>query len=152
MNSNELKLIVQNDKVLNRHFLGVFPRDKLPFINQKGMQIFIVNCSKSGTPGTHWVLMCYNGRRHVLYYDPFGFPDYYYGKEFKIHMDEFARKSQNNNVAHQDFRSDKCGFFCLFIAIKLVRNWKFNKISRLFYRKKLSRNDNILERFFRAKF
>jgi chemotaxis signal transduction protein len=49
----------------------VVPRDELKNIKPKTKQIIIVNLSKKGTYGTHWVGIINKGIKETIYFDSF---------------------------------------------------------------------------------
>ena len=96
-------------KLLGLKFVGVFPSDKIPPINNLKKYV-ILNLDKSTDAGSHWVAVAHNDRKLYLY-DSFG------RKGSKIIPSLF---SSGNGVVvdtdpdpEQDIRETNCGARCI---------------------------------------
>ena len=88
-----------------QHFIGVFPRDKLP-ARPRRTERAIINLDTGA--GTHWAAYCKKGRR-VNYYDSFGnlpppleLQSYLNGCEITY-----------NYTRYQKYNTTNCGRLCL---------------------------------------
>lgn len=114
----------KNFKIKN--FRGVFMRDSLPskpLDNECG----IVNLDSINNKGTHWV--CYFISNKSYYFDSFGlFPP----KE----VESYLLKNSTiigSSFQLQDFNTDYCGYFCLYILEQLSLGYEFENIILLNY-------------------
>ena len=70
-------------------------------------KFYIINMSKRSEGGSHWVLLFRD-----IYFDSFGCPP-------TLAVQRFTRVY--NDVAYQDFSSAACGFYCIYVADKLLQ-------------------------------
>lgn len=89
------------------HFIGIFPRDKLP-LHYKHCESAIVNLDVDRGEGTHWVAYKKIGKQ-VKYYDSFGnlpppleVQKYFNGCNIEYNYDR-----------HQKYNTTNCGHLCL---------------------------------------
>ena len=85
-------------------FGGVFSNDELH--DPKRNVIYILNLQNSDQGGSHWVLLC-NG----WYMDPYGTPP-------TKRISQFV--TDWNRDEYQSLESEACGFFCLYVADRLM--------------------------------
>ena len=89
------------------HFIGVFPRDKLP-LRVKHRESAIVNLDIEIGTGTHWVAYKKIGKQ-VLFYDSFGnLPP---PLEIQTHLN--GCNIEYNYDRHQKYNTTNCGHLCL---------------------------------------
>lgn len=89
------------------HFIGVFPRDRLP-VRPKYKECAIVNLDTENGNGTHWVAYKKIGN-NIKYYDSFGNlpPPLELQSYFNGYNIEY------NYTRHQKFNTTNCGHLCL---------------------------------------
>lgn len=93
--------------LLGHKFMGVFPSDKIPNLNQI-KPYAIVNLDKSGLPGTHWVALAYNDNDgSVMVYDSYGRKT---SKILPYIMNMYGgRIVQTDNDPEQRLKENNCG-------------------------------------------
>ena len=90
-------------------FIGCYPHDRLPKFNGKQNCSTIINMGDSGTKGEHWVAIKMT-KQNCFYFDSFGLEIVEENiKKFACNYD----KVLYSNLCIQDFRSEKCGHFCI---------------------------------------
>ena len=57
--------------------VGVFARDEIPKPPLNRKCLYICNTDSSHKPGSHWVVLCINGKGERLYFDAYGLPPMY---------------------------------------------------------------------------
>ena len=136
-----LQDLIQNCKHLKYKFLGVFAADNFP-THIPNKIFMIVNTSKSGFPGTHWIVIC--SKRNVLdIADPLGLPLWQYTNLFERLIEKFHKVTElMTNFPMQDSNSTMCGSFCIYIA-HLIYDKSFNGDAFNF----AYINDHVLKRF-----
>ncbi|GIX76194.1 uncharacterized protein CDAR_484351 [Caerostris darwini] len=119
-------------------FLGIFPADEIPSLDQiDDMAAIVVNTHSSGWPGEHWLLMVFSKvRRYLEFFDSFGrHPD-----EFNPHIADFVSTFPEVEWKSPRFQSPEtsvCGYYCIFYLTKL-----FLKYNRYEIFKELSSQQN----------
>jgi hypothetical protein len=98
-----------------KNFLGVFASDKLP-LNPSFNSSLIVNYSKSGERGSHWVAMRGLNTNNSEYFDSYGFDpdddDLLLGTttKFKQYLSKNSKGNYTVNMLNfQQLTSDVCG-------------------------------------------
>jgi len=92
----------RNNQIIK--FSGVFSNDELH--DPKRNCLYILNLQNSDQGGSHWVLLC-NG----WYMDPYGVPP-------TKRISQFV--TDWNQDEYQSLESEACGFFCLYVADRLM--------------------------------
>ena len=138
MLSSEINRRLENDK----NFIGCFPYDQLPALPEKLPVKMIVNTGASSTKGEHWVAILLKPKS-CFYFDSFGLP--ILNSELKKFLRKKYKKITFSTLCVQDFRSNKCGEFCINF-LKFVSNKKtYQLFLNSFCDVTLSLNDNIIE-------
>ena len=106
---------------------GVFPRDRLPFINIYPSGL-IANTDPHGQPGTHWVAMYFESSRESELFDSYGFSPETYNMDTYI----LGEVTYHNDKPLQGLNSDVCGIYCLFYLIQQARNVDMNTVQAKF--------------------
>ena len=91
--------------------------DQIRSVPRDTRRCYIINLQNSWQPGSHWVLLsCLE--RTIYYWDPFGaLPTQ------AVH--NWVRSTQRPalycNIDLQSFDSEACGYYCMYIAARLMR-------------------------------
>ena len=111
LTTKKLNVILKNNSVTKRYFLGTFPACLYPN-SDYNVYSFITNTDEHDRPGEHW-----NGwfvkDNKIIFFDSFGrapdnpsFPQYYHNIIEKFDEVEFTRSRI------QGWTSNTCGYFC----------------------------------------
>ena len=138
MLSSEIKLRLKHDK----SFIGCFPYDQLPTIPEELPAKIIINTGASSTEGEHWVAILLNPKS-CFYFDSFGIP--VLNSEIRKFLGKKYKKVTFSTLCVQDFRSNKCGEFCINF-LKFVSNKKtYQLLLKKFCDVNLLFNDTFLK-------
>ena len=88
--------------------IGVFSKDKMPKERVAGSYVINLQDYDDGE-GTHWVACKIFNNKKCCYFDAFGIPPPIEVNSFLMPFKPFA----SNQREIQDFKSQKCGYFCL---------------------------------------
>lgn len=99
-----------------KHFVGVFPLDKLP-THISPISRFIVNTDSHNLAGRHWIALSYERGGIVLAFEPFG---WYYPPPLiaRLHSNPTIHKVIYNRTMFQSPLERTCGLHC----IRFLRN------------------------------
>lgn len=131
-------------KILGKNFLGVFPCDVHPKINNKPEFYIIFNLSKHNETGSHFVCL-YSNKKNIFYFDSFG--EKLKNEEINNFVKNQKGKIKENTVKIQCDQSDFCGFFCLGFLISKKMKLPQSKFFSKFHRTKLDQNDKKIIKF-----
>lgn len=94
-----------------KHFIGVFPLDKLP-LHISPISRLIVNTDSHNLGGRHWIALSYENNGIVLAFDPFG---WYYPPILvsRLHSNPSIHRVLYNNTMFQSPWEKTCGLYCL---------------------------------------
>ena len=145
MNSLEILQIINKDDKAKEHFIGVYPRDKLPTINEYPVS-FIINTQKSHESGEHWLAFYYNKNGNCEFFDSYGMHPNFYG--LQNYLDKTSKTWTFNNKCFQSLSSTYCGQFCILFLFLRSRNYKLDFIKKIFFKNTI-KNDKIIEKFFK---
>jgi len=99
------------------NFLGVFPLNRLPVINNAN-EMFVVNTDTDNLPEQHWIAV--KGNR---IFDRIG---YYYPTMLVKHMYKYYDNLDINYDAFQNPMEQSCGYYCIYflhyLTIDLIPN------------------------------
>lgn len=130
MNTLDIFSILSKDPYCKKHFLGVFPSDKLPQYLPYHCS-FVVNADKSTLPGSHWFSVHKRGRECYVF-DSFGrLPRFLHNYCLKHSL-----TVTYNSVAHQKNNEITCGGFCVYVLCELARGKTFKSIVKTFLQTK----------------
>ena len=104
---------------------------------------YIVNLGKRCSGGTHWTLLFNCSNDCVIYFDSFGVNPPNHVNKFMIAT---KKKRLINNQTFQSYSSSRCGWFCIYFAMKLGLNnheIKFYKICN--YLKSITNAERIID-------
>ena len=140
MQSSEIRQKFMKDKT----FIGCFPFDKLPAFPEKLPAKLIINTGASSTEGEHWVALLLKPKS-CFYFDSFGIP--ILNHEIHKFLQKKYKKVTFSTLCVQDYRSNKCGEFCIIF----LKNVSSKKTYLLFLKRfsdiNLLINDKLLEYF-----
>ena len=140
MQSSEIRQKFMKDKT----FIGCFPFDKLPAFPEKLPAKLVINTGASSTEGEHWVALLLKPK-NCFYFDSFGIP--ILNHEIHKFLQKKYKKVTFSTLCVQDYRSNKCGEFCI-IFLKNVNSKKtYLLFLKRFSDMNLLINDKLLEYF-----
>lgn len=108
-------------------FLGVYPKDKLPTINNYP-SCFILNTDPSNKPGEHW-LAAFIDKNKNYFFDSYGNSPSYFG--LGSYFSQFKNLNWNKLKLQGD--SKNCGLYCILFLLYKTHNkldqfyFEFNK-------------------------
>ena len=141
MQSSEIRQKFMKDKT----FIGCFPFDKLPAFPEKLPAKLIINTGASSTEGEHWVALLLKPKS-CFYFDSFGIP--ILNHEIHKFLQKKYKKVTFSTLCVQDYRSNKCGEFCIIF----LKNVSSKKTYLLFLKRfsdiNLLINDKLLNYFY----
>ena len=141
MQSSEIRQKFMKDKT----FIGCFPFDKLPAFPEKLPAKLIINTGASSTEGEHWVALLLKPKS-CFYFDSFGIP--ILNHEIHKFLQKKYKKVTFSSLCVQDYRSNKCGEFCIIF----LKNVSSKKTYLLFLKRfsdiNLLINDKLLNYFY----
>jgi hypothetical protein len=114
-------------------------------INLSKKKVYIVNLQNTNQPGTHWVLVSSLDSRFIFYFDPFGVGP---TKDITRDIKKTGLPCYYNCRDVQALTSDSCGYFCSFVAKKLIRGESPEQALNQFSDSYID-NECILHRYFR---
>ena len=117
----------QIEKALKKvkSFQGVWTADTLKKVKFKYPLSIVVNTSKSSQPGTHWIAIVINHRRHGVLFNSFG----YFPPIFKTFMKKHCVKWTYTKQRLQNPFSLSCGCYC----VKFIIDFRQCKTLKCFY-------------------
>jgi hypothetical protein len=92
----------------NFDLIGVFSKNQMPKERVMGSYVINLQDAEDGE-GTHWVACKIFDNKKCCYFDPFGLPA---PPDINSFLMKFKPIASNNRTI-QDFKSIKCGYFCL---------------------------------------
>ena len=140
MHSSEIKKKLMKDKT----FIGCFPFDKLPPLPEKLPAKLIINTGASSTDGEHWVALLLKPKS-CFYFDSFGVPILNY--EIHKFLQMKYKKVTYSTLCIQDYRSDKCGEFCIIFLKNVSSKKTYLLFLKRFSDANLLLNDKLLKYF-----
>ena len=102
------------------YFMGCFPLDKLPIIDDHLPKSIIVNTHPAHGVGEHWIGIVMT-KRNCFYFDSFGWP--VIEMNIKKYLSKYYQKVVYSDICIQHVMSEKCGEFCVGF-VKHVQNKK----------------------------
>lgn len=132
-----------------KHFLGVFPLDKIPFRqienNRKGKIVMIVNLDCSHQKGSHFVTLIFGHNKTMIYNDSFNIPLEWRNALYSTLSENLPDYSVilKNSKAVQDQNSSFCGFFSMHKAMREDSSFARVPVTP-FSRTKKNQNDKIV--------
>lgn len=135
----------QINKILERvpHFIGCFPRDKLPEIIRRPASL-IVNTDPSTEPGEHWVAIHID--ESAEYFDSYGLPPHH--KEIIDYLEDNSldgKIAMNHVTLQTPGFSVTCGHYATLFVVFKSEGHTFEEMLNLFTRNTFL-NDIIVKR------
>ena len=122
-NFDILQLVNQmNNKRMLKNFKGVFMRNEISGI-PKLKECGIINLDDKENKGTHWVCYFIFNSSIAYYFDSFGL---YPPIELQNYLKEYNIIGSNFQL--QDFNTNYCGYYCLYILELLSLGFDYEKI------------------------
>jgi hypothetical protein len=122
MNSYQIEAILSKNAVTKRHFMGVFPADKIP-----NMTLFpaslVVNLDPAREEGSHWIAMYITAPNKMVYFDSFSLD--IDGKIQKF-VNGYDHVTTNKRI-YQNPLSSVCGHYCIVFLYFMSNNVPFIK-------------------------
>ncbi len=136
-------------KILGNSFLGVYPSDSIPNINNKFNVSVIFNLSKHTEPGTHYVAILIK-KNKIYYFDSYG--KKLTNKYIKKNLKPFNLPIFYHNRNIQEKNSIFCGFFAL-SYLKAIQKMKLSPSTfyLMFQNPPNKQNDKIVTNFLLTK-
>ena len=145
LNTQQIQRIVKQIPEVRRHFLGVFPRDRLPpsRVRLRLPACFIINSDTANLPGQHWTAVFIDSEKRGYYFDSYG---YLPPPRLQRWLNTNTRKWSYNTAFLQSIYSSLCGYYCLYFLFQMCCGKDLQSIvNRLYY----SRNsDRYIRSFF----
>lgn len=133
-------------KIIGESFLGSYPCDLHPKVNNKTIFCVIFNLSKHNEKGTHFVAI-FADEKNMFYFDPLG--DKCKNKNILKFIDKEKKKRTIVNqlpiIQSQD--SIFCGFYCIGFLLAMTKNYVPNHFFAQFDFNNLIKNDKIIINF-----
>lgn len=131
-------------KIIGKHFLGVFPSDIYPTnYNKKNKFYIIFNLSRHFQPGSHFVAIS-KSEDKVLYFDSLGKKCSNIG--ILRFLTSLNQKVEYNTTKIQSNSSILCGFFCLGFLKAMKEKYTMKEYIKIFSTL-LEKNDQIVIKF-----
>ena len=108
---------------------GCLSRNQMQKVKAGSRQFYIINLDPSSGPGTHWTLLSFMDHHIGVYMDPFGEPP---PESVERLMKRMRAKNVYNNSDVQSLSSVLCGYYCAFVACKLLDGKSFASIMKSF--------------------
>ena len=121
MDSVEIFKLLDKCPKLKYKCVGVYAANKFPPLPQNIFQI--VNASKAGHVGSHWLLLCRKGAKELIFADPLGLPvDLYV--DIHVRAGEFYPTIRECMLQQpiQPLSSIQCGLYCIYLAHVVFSN------------------------------
>lgn len=136
-------------KILGTSFLGVYPADSIPNINNHSNISIIFNLSKHTEPGTHYVAVLFKNKK-IYYFDSYG--KKLTNKYIKLNLKKFNLPIFYHNRNIQAKTSIFCGFFAL-AYLKAIQKMKLSPSTFyiMFRNPPNKQNDKIVTNFLLTK-
>lgn len=138
MNSDQIHSALERTIHPPVHFLGVFPRDRLPSIHSYP-SCYVANTDDSSKPGTHWVAFYFENIYNKEFFDSYGFTPSVYGFNISANI--------RNPIQLQSLTSTVCGQYCIFYLIQRSSGFPMYNLITCFSRTNPIWNDHHVARY-----
>lgn len=133
MNGEDLHYIVESNPCIRQIVKGVFSRTTLPVHEIQYPSAYIVNTDERDGPGEHWVAIVLNNKSRGVFFDSFGRPPEFYGKELKTFLQSNVDSYVHFKNQVQSSFSTQCGLFVLsFLMLHVCLHWSMDCIENVF--------------------
>ena len=120
---------LKKDEFSKETFIGVFPRDQLPYI-KKYPCAFIINTQPITMKGEHWLAFYFDANQNGEFFDSYGNHPKIFGLE--KYLLQNSRKWTYNSIRLQGDNSATCGQYSVYFILLKSRSFKLEEILRLF--------------------
>ena len=145
METSEFEIYLKKIPFLMKHFIGVFPIDKLP-TNLKKKQFFVANTDPSYKNGSHWVAFIRLDTIECEVFDSLA-----QNLESFLPFFNFQQKLKftYNSTPVQSITSKLCGKFVITFLIERMLNqtMEFEDLLESIFSSDLNENDSIVTNF-----
>ena len=142
MNTLEIELVMKRDNLSKKSWLGVFPKDRLPYIFSYPAAL-IFNTDNSDEPGSHWIAIYFGRNRKAEFFDSFGNSPSFY--DLNQYLEQNSTSFVYNNTQIQGYNSNYCGLYALLYIYLRNRGNNLQKIINFF--KSRPNNDKQIAEF-----
>ena len=146
MNTQEIEVMMKQNKVTQKLFKGVYAADEVPDDIKKSCFV-IVNMDPSTEAGSHWVAMMVNPGRRSEYFDSFGLPVPYPRFE-RILGGRYIMSKEQLQASY----TTTCGQWCMFYVWCRCAKYTFKQIISMFKKKDRIQNDANVNDFIEKEF
>ena len=94
-----------------KSFLGVFAHDKIPALDKRKKQSFILNYDKYGNYGTHWVAIFHDSDKK--YSEVFGSYGIFPSNILQKALKKLNKPILYNSGQIQSLKSNRCGWYAM---------------------------------------
>lgn len=130
MNSQQIKILLENYRPLKGVFEGVFAADNIKIPAARRPFCFVANTMRAGTAGEHWIA-CYSASRDTIeYFDSLA-------EQPNSNLEEILSqfpKLKMNRTALQSLFTETCGHYCIcFLVMRQRKGANFERVMRRLY-------------------
>ena len=147
MDSRQISRVLRKDDVASKHFVGVFPSDKLP---KKMHGALVANTDPHNKPGMHWVAFFVDHDDCMEYFDSYGMVPFV--KSFQKILKRSPNGWMYNTKRIQGPLSTTCGHYCVYFLLLRCRGYSLQDIVSVFDRHNLVENDITIADFINEHF
>ena len=124
---------------------GCIASDDVKKLDPSKPYFYIVNLGKRSSGGTHWTLLFNCGNECVIYFDSFAVNPPTDVNKFMLAT---RKKRLINNQVFQSYSSSRCGWFCIYFAMKLGLTNHENKFHKICgYLKSIRNAERTIDRY-----
>lgn len=125
MDSLQIHRILSRDKHTLQFYKGVYPSDQIPILGKKS--IIVVNIDDSSKLGSHWVTFYKEKDGELEFFDSYGQPPEFYGKNILKYASAFPTVLWNSK-SFQSPTSNVCGAYCVYFCLKRCQGFSMKSI------------------------
>ena len=128
-----------------KRYGGCISKDEVEKLRNN--KFYILNMDRPTGPGTHWVIL-FLKRDTAIYFDSFGQPP---PERISWFCRRFKNRMRNIGMI-QSISSSSCGWYCLYVADRLIKGDSYLDIVETFdtrgTTKGMKNNEEVLKRYF----
>ncbi|GBN49343.1 hypothetical protein AVEN_111543-1 [Araneus ventricosus] len=147
MYASQIHRILSSGKDATKYFIGVFASDTLPSVREEAT--IVVNTDTHDQEGSHWLAMHIQDKKHLQFFDSYGFPPTAYGVFISSYSQQFTNIKWNK-IHLQSSSSNVYGYNCVFFILKISKGYTMDCILHDFDRNK--QNDFRLYQYFKKRY
>ena len=130
-------------------FAGVYAADRLPRTVDRRPRLYVANTDIAAGEGIYWVAFYFPAADGVAeFFDSAGHPPEHYHPGFRRFILNNARVYKVLRIRLQDYRSDTCGYYCIFYGIHRCHGCSMEAIVDFFDGQSKWQNDEIIRELF----